>query len=233
MKLLDLFCGAGGSAVGYHRAGFDEIVGVDIEPQPNYPFEFHQADVTQLMFTDKGPPVDHFWSMINVSRFDLIHASPPCHDWSPLVSVTGVDGSRDLLVKTLDRLRAQLTPWVVENTMRAPLPNQATLDGRHGVVLCGTMFGLKVIRHRLFETSMPVSAPQHGSHAGEFYTPAGHGDPNWRQRDAQPHRAGAGYANRCRQAMGIDWMNRDELSQAIPPAYTEWIGSRFLEQVAV
>jgi DNA (cytosine-5)-methyltransferase 1 len=215
-RLLDLFSGAGGCSVGYARAGF-EVVGVDIEPHPDYPFEFHQGDAIEwleMLYDDPS----------FIAPFDAIHASPVCHDWSPLASVTGRDGSGDLLLQTLAKLPRLGMPWVVENVVGAPLPHQDDLFGRYGVELCGSMFGLKVLRHRLFEASFPITAPPHGSHVGEFYAPAGHGDPNWKRREANPHLSGKGYADRCREAMGIDWMNRDELAQAIPPAYTEHIG---------
>jgi len=216
-RILDLFCGAGGAAMGYYRAGFD-VVGVDIKPQPRYPFEFVQADALDVLHEVvlwPGPGFD----------YAAIHASPPCHDWSPLASVTGSDGTGELLGRTLDHLSHLALPWVVENTSRAPLTPTSDLFGRHGTMLCGTMFGLKVIRHRLFETSFPVPSMTCGSHVGEFYAPAGHGDPNWKRREANPHLSGPGYADRCREAMGIEWMNRDELAQAIPPAYTEWLGA--------
>lgn len=216
-RLLDLFCGAGGCTKGYQRAGF-YVVGVDIEPQPNYCGDhFVQADALEYLTRPEA------------SIFDAIHASPPCHDWSPLASVTGIDGTGALLVQTLELLPQTGRPWVVENVSNAPLPKQSDLFGRHGVVLCGTMFGLKVLRHRLFEASFPVTVPVHGSHTGEFYAPAGHGDPNSRRREANPHLRGKGYADRCREAMGVDWMSRDELAQAIPPAYTEWLGRQLLD----
>ena len=215
--------------MGYYRAGFD-VVGFDIEPQPNYPFEFVQADAIDVMLAwlYEGAAGGYL-----LSDFVAGHASPVCHDWSPLASVSGKDGSSRLLIETL-RLLPQLgLPWVVENTMGAPLAHQATLDGNHGVVLCGTMFGLRVLRHRLFEASFPLPALACGSHEGEFYTPAGHGDPNWRKREANPHARGPGYADRCRAAMDIDWMNRDELAQAIPPAYTQWLGGQLMAALEV
>jgi DNA (cytosine-5)-methyltransferase 1 len=221
-RLLDLFCGAGGSAMGYHRAGF-EVVGVDIAPQPRYPFEFHQADALEIL-ADLEILAVVGW----LAGFDAIHASPVCHDFSALVNVTGSNGTAELLTRTLQLLPATGLPWVVENVIGAPLPTQSDLFGRHGTVLCGTMFDLKVLRHRLFEASFPLVAPDHGSHDGEFYTPAGHGDPNWRHREAHPNLRGAGYHRRCSEAMGIDWMNRNELSQAIPPAYTEYISAQLM-----
>jgi hypothetical protein len=119
----------------------------------------------------------------------------------------------------------------VENVVGAPLADQSDLFGRHGVMLCGTNFDLQVIRHRIFETSFPLPAQQCAAHVGEFYSPAGHGDPNWKRREENPHLTGPGYADRCRKAMGIDWMNRDELAQAAPPAYSEWIGQHLLDHI--
>lgn len=226
--LLDVFSGAGGLAMGYHRAGF-RVVGVDIAPMPRFPFEFQQDDAIETLRRlvegkRQGP--------YRLEDFSAIHASPVCHDWSALASVSGTDGSAELLHQTLDLLPLTGLPWVVENVMGAPLVHQSTLFGQHGVMLCGTMFGLQVLRHRLFETSFSLPAPSaHGSHQGEFYSPAGHGDPNWKRRDANPHLTGPGYAGRCRKAMGIDWMNRDELAQAVPPAYSEWIGHQLLAVV--
>ena len=222
-RLLDLFCGAGGAAMGYSRAGF-EVVGVDIKPQPHYPFEFYQVDALDVL---------RCWNRTRYTAlmdegFAAIHASPPCQDHSSLASITGGNGTGWLLDATLKLLQDTGLSWVVENVVGAPLPNGSTLFGQHGVELCGTMFGLGVLRHRLFEASFSVAAPLHRPHVGTFYSPAGHGDPNWRHREEHPEMHGLGYADRCREAMGIDWMNRDELSQAIPPAYTEFIGSQLL-----
>jgi DNA (cytosine-5)-methyltransferase 1 len=226
--ILDVFSGAGGLAVGYHRAGFD-VVGVDLAPQPRFPFEFHQADaIATLRRLLNGERLGSY----RLGDFAAVHASPVCHDWSKLASVSGRDGSAELLHQTLDLLPLTGLPWVVENVVGAPLADQSDLFGRHGAMLCGTMFGLRVVRHRLFETSFPLPAPPPcGSHVGEFYSPAGHGDPNWKRRDANPHLSGPGYADRCRAAMGIDWMNRDELAQAVPPAYSEWVGAQLLAVV--
>lgn len=144
-RLLDLFSGAGGAAMGYARAGFD-VVGIDIEWQKHYPFQFRQGDAIEYLR----------WQIDHPGEFVAIHASPPCQDWSSLSSVSGLHGTADLLFQTLALLSETNLPWIVENVVGAPLPNQATLDGRHGVELCGTMFGLQVLRHRLFESNVPI-----------------------------------------------------------------------------
>jgi hypothetical protein len=136
VRLLDLFSGAGGAAVGYARAGF-EVVGVDIEPQPNYPFEFHQADALEFC-REHG------------HEFDAIHASPPCQAYTPLRAVHGKDYP-DMLAATREALEATGLPWVIENVPGAPINS--------GIFLCGTMFDLRVYRHRWFETPF-----MHGIH---------------------------------------------------------------------
>ncbi len=222
-RLLDTFCKAGGATKGYQRAGF-YVVGVDIEPQPNYcGDEFHQADAIELLRYGGD------W----LREFDAVHASPPCQDWSSLASVSGGNGTGWMLDATLAELESFPGPWVVENVEGAPLARAANLFGRYGAVLCGTMFGLQVLRHRLFESNVPLDAPEHPAHVGDFYSPAGHGDPNWRHRSSDPRFHGRGYHARCSEAMGIDWMNRDELSQAIPPAYTELVGRALLASLGV
>jgi DNA (cytosine-5)-methyltransferase 1 len=215
-RLLDLFCKAGGAAMGYYRAGFD-VVGVDIRPQPRYPFEFHQADA--LTF-----PLD---------GFDAIHASPPCQRYSsssaanrnaqPRLFVTrGAHRAKeypDLLGPTRERLVASGLPWVIENVPGAPMTAH--------VVLCGCMFdGLGVYRERWFETN-PVlyGLSLMHRHAETRICVAGNGTSSWyRQKTGIKNRS----VDAIRAAMGIDWMSRSELAQAIPPAYTEYIGRRLL-----
>ena len=202
-RLLDLFCGAGGAAMGYHRAGF-EVVGVDIKPQPHYPFEFHQADALTY-------PLD---------GFDVIHASPPCQRYS--VATVFHPGRQaqhpDLVGPVRERLIVAGVPWVIENVMGAPL--------RNPVMLCGTMFeGLRVYRHRNFEAHPPIYwPPPLGPHTHRAAEPGRHvPDHGWMTV--------AGHFSDVRaasEAMVIDWMSRDELRQAIPPAYTEWIGRQLL-----
>lgn len=207
--LLDLFCGAGGAAMGYHRAGF-EVVGVDINPQPNYPFEFHQFDA--LKFIERAWP----W----MAMVSAVHASPPCHDHSTLRSVAGVDGTGHLLAATRERLQVSGLPWVIENVPGAPM--------RTDYRLCGCMFGLSPLRReRWFETSwqgFDLRAPC--SHEGIAISVIGHG------MQGHEYRKGATYTQADRRrVMGIDWMNRDELAQAIPPAYTAYIGAQLLDAV--
>jgi DNA (cytosine-5)-methyltransferase 1 len=199
-RLLDLFCGAGGCSVGYHRAGFD-VVGIDINPQPNYPFEFHQGDAMTF-------PLD---------GFDAIHASPPCQAFTTARVIHGREHP-NLLTPTRERLREWGTTWVIENVPGAPM--------RPDMILCGSMFpelgsangGL--IRHRWFELGWGgfalVPSCQHSDttisvfgHGGHVY----HGVEDWRD------------------VMGIDWMTRDELAQAIPPAYTEFIGGYLMAEI--
>lgn len=208
--LLDLFCGAGGAAVGYHRAGFD-VIGVDIKPQPRYPFEFVQADA--MAFPLAG--------------FDAIHASPPCQDHSVMSGQQGIHGTGWMLAATRDRLAAGGAPWVIENVPGAPM--------RADFMLCGSMFGLRTRRHRRFELDLRVpillSVPPHSNRACRARRSV------TRQRIASLA-AGLNISVTGNVGstvgpltMGIDWMIGTELSQAIPPAYTEWIGRQLIEHV--
>jgi len=199
-RLLDLFCGAGGASMGYYQAGF-EIVGVDIKPQKHYPFEFHHANA--MTYPLEG--------------FDVIHASPPCQRYSKMTK-TRWRGREldhpDLIARLRDRLIRK--SYVIENVVGAPL-NQPLL-------LCGSMFGLGVRRHRLFETSfnIPQLACQHaqqGLVVGVYgHTGAG------ANRNRERNRNRKNGIHEWQQAMGIDWMTANEISQAIPPAYTKYIG---------
>lgn len=200
--LLDLFCGAGGASVGYHRAGFD-VVGVDINPQPNYPFEFYQSDA--LSFPTDG--------------FDVIHASPPCQAYSTTKTMHS-NSHPDLIGQVRHLLRGKI--YIIENVPGAPLNSP--------IVLCGEMFGLRVIRHRLFEISLPVTAPIHRKHVGRT-----HGMRHGKYPE-NPWYFGVygdgtdkGTTAQWKEAMEIDWMTRRELAQAIPPAYSEYIGQQLIE----
>lgn len=220
-RLLDLFCGAGGCSVGYHRAGF-EVVGVDINPQPRYPFEFIQGDALAIL--------KNFGQC-----FDVIHASPPCQRFSTGSRCRGDGGFShpDLLTPTLRAL--ELFPhWVVENVIGAPLSG-------HSALLCGLMFGLKVFRHRLFESSHLVFSPSHESHGERLIGKdgmecvVGHGGGTSRRMRARMKASGEVSNKRTWSAAmgGLNWMTRNEMSQAIPPAYTEYIGRQLMRHLGV
>ena len=224
MRLLDLFCGAGGAAVGYHRAGFTEIVGVDIAPQPRYPFAFVQASALE------------FLAGVKPGEYDLIHASPPCQGFSDMKWMPTAKAYPDLLTPCRDGLLRIGTRYVIENVEGAPIkvgpPN--LFSSICGVVLCGSMFDLvageyELRRHRLFESTswLPQPRCQHsgrgvigfyGDHARRRRRSAGGGDITGRERKLAL----------VRDLMGIDWMEWDEARQAIPPAYTEWIGLQLI-----
>lgn len=211
MILLDLFCGAGGAAVGYNRAGF-EVAGVDIKPQPRYPFEFIRADALEFV-------QDHS------HEFDAIHASPPCQGYSDMSNCRpGLAGQYERLVDDVRRvLAAAKLPWVIENVVGAPLAGASDLFGNHGVMLCGQMFGLSLYRHRVFETSFAIPQPRHPKHIIPA-SKAGH----WKPGTIISVCGNCAPIAIAREAMGIDWTNRDGLSEAIPPAYTEWIGRQLM-----
>jgi DNA (cytosine-5)-methyltransferase 1 len=217
-RLLDLFCGAGGAAMGYSRAGF-EVVGVDINPQPHYPFTFIQADVFDYLdrWTD---PLHQL-----ADGFDAIHASPPCQAYSTTKGLRQENVHPELVGPVRDLLRATGLPYVIENVVGAPLENP--------LMLCGSMFeGLRVYRHRLFECEPPIYWPPHACNHS-YAMPASKGE--YHTLDKQPFITAVGHnfqAASGRIAMQIDWMTRDEMAQAIPPAYTEWIGRQLLAAIA-
>jgi DNA (cytosine-5)-methyltransferase 1 len=205
VRLLDLYCGAGGAGVGYARAGF-EVIGVDLAAQPNYPYEFLRCDALE------------FLQLAGLRQtFDAIHASPPCQAYSRLRHARPDREWPDLLAPTRAALERCGLPWVIENVQGAPLKNGV-------VMLCGTAFGLDADgfehrRHRFFEATFPMLVPgcQHQLPSAPLY---GHSS----GKDFRD-RYGRGYGiEHKRAAMGIDWMNRDELAEAIPPAFTEYIG---------
>lgn len=214
MRLLDLFCGAGGAAVGYHRAGFTEIVGVDIKPQKRYPFTFVQGEALLYLAAHGG-------------GFDAIHASPPCQAYSVASNVHKKAGKvyPDLLRAMRLLCQAVGRPFVLENVALAPFEN-------HVVRLCGLMFNLPIFRHRGFECSSAVLAPEHPSHEGKrigegYYSIAGSAG-RWKSWGRIQRGVMKGTRAEWRKAMGIDWMTRHELTQAIPPAYTEFIGRQLI-----
>jgi DNA (cytosine-5)-methyltransferase 1 len=211
-RLLDLFCGAGGAAMGYHRAGFD-VVGVDIKPQPHYPFEFHQADA--LTYPLEG--------------FDAYHASPPCQPWTKMRKLNQAQGVardyRELVVPIRLKLQCSGRPYVIENVPGAPL--------RCPVILCGSFFGLPIRRHRLFELSfeawsVPCAHYNEVADKPPLHRLTGHS----RVVGCYGHGRGQGdNVASWSNALGITWMNRSEMAQAIPPTYTEYIGKYLMQAV--
>ena len=198
-KLLDLFCCQGGAGMGYHRAGF-KVTGVDLTSQPRYPFVFWRRDALDFL--------------ARYGRFfDAIHASPPCQAYTKAQKLQGNEHP-DLIGPTRDLLESLGKPYVIENVPGAPL--------RVDLELCGRSFGIGTYRHRIFESNVPLTALPHPDHDvpttkmgrppkdGEFMHVVG----NF-----------SGVA-KAREAMGIDWMTRDGLREAIPPAYTEYIGAQ-------
>lgn len=220
-RLLDLFSGAGGAAMGYYRAGF-EVVGVDIRPQPHYPFEFICADALELLNT--GLRTGMICGVWRLTDFDAIHASPPCQASSSLRAMWPDREYPELIPPTRSLLERVGLPYVIENVPGSSVARHPRLDGVWGVELCGSMFGLGTSnrylrRHRWFESTVPVRQPacSHKGLAGGVY---GHGGNSTKHRMLD--------AADASEAMGIDWMNRDEMAQAIPPAYTEYIGAQLI-----
>lgn len=216
-RLLDLFCGAGGAAVGYHRAGF-EIVGVDVKPQPRYPFEFFHEDAMRVL----DHLARHQCATTLGYNIHAIHASPPCQRYSAITVVRGVpDDHPDLLEPVRELLETIGLPWVMENVAGAPMAPHA--------VLCGSMFRLGVRRHRLFESSSALMHPE-CRHA-EQGTPLGvYGHPGGVE-NSRKDKGKKGSTAEWAAAMGIDWMTAAELAQAIPPPYTEHIGGFLMSEV--
>lgn len=204
MNALDLFCGAGGASMGLWRAGF-HVLGVDIKPQPNYPFPMWVQDALTTEIPD---------------HIDFVWASPPCQRYSrasrcrPGLAQT----YPDLVEPIRQKLVAWGGPYIIENVPGAPL--------RNPVMLCCAMFGKRMYRHRLFESNVPLTAPQHPKHIvrcskagwwkpGEYISVAGNCAP----------------IAMAREQMGIDWMTRAELVESIPPAFSEYLGRQVIEHV--
>ena len=201
--------------MGYHRAGF-EVVGVDIEEQSNYPFEFIQEDVMSL-------------SRRFLRSFDVIHASPPCQSYSDLANRNGNAHEWPRLVEPVrEILESTGKPYIIENVEGAPLLNS--------VVLCGTMFPmLRVIRHRLFESNMNFTVPAHGKHPLVFThdkRKRHYGKLDQNKSFVQVTGGGNCSIANAKDAMGIDWMTKAELNESIPPKYTEYLGRQIKRQLA-
>jgi len=196
VRLLDLFCGAGGAAMGYHRAGF-EVVGVDHMPQKHYPFEFHQVDA--FTFVEQ-----------HGHEFDVIHASPPCQAYSYARFFQKVKKEYpDLVGITREALLKIGRPFVIENVPLAPMEKH--------LLLCGSMFGERWHRHRIFESSEYFLNPDHSQHRSRGRYVKG--------------KIAISHMDDDMKEIGVDWMPRMDKRQAIPPAYTFWIGQRLMEQL--
>ena len=216
LRLLDLFCCAGGAGMGYARAGF-EVVGMDITPQPRYPLPFIQGDALNL-----DPKF--------IAAFDAVHASPPCQSYSDLAKRNRNAHEWPRLIEPVREMLIKYgLPYIIENVDGAPLIQP--------IILCGTMFkGLRVIRHRLFETNFPILTPPHGRHpiCHTFDKRKGqYGKTNEMRDFVSVNGGGNCSVAAARDAMGIDWMTKNELNEAIPPAYTQFIGEQLLAYMAV
>jgi len=222
-RLLDLFCGAGGAAMGYSRAGFD-VVGVDINPQPNYPFQFHQADAVDVLesIRDGG-----HW-LYEIGHPAAVHASPPCQAYSQTQRLHGVEHP-ELIAPVRRAIHSYGDmPYVIENVVGAPLVNP--------VVLCGSSFGLAVKRHRLFECDpFWLLAPpcQHPTEK-KYRTHARKDKGQW-SPFVHVYGTGGGAGKDIdlwRWAMDVPWMQtKAEIAEAIPPAYTQYIGEQLLAHI--
>ena len=188
--------------MGYYRAGFEDITGIDIKPMPRYPFKFIQADALEYL-------------VAHGAEYDVIHASPPCQAYSQARRLQGNREHPDFIAPTRVLLEQTGKPWIIENVVGAPI--------RVDLLLCGSMFGLGIIRHRIFESNIPMPLLVPTCHHENVYDPW-HG--NGRTAD------------KFREAMGIDWMpigggshKQGSIDEAIPPAYTEFIGKQILMKV--
>jgi DNA (cytosine-5)-methyltransferase 1 len=201
---LDLFCGAGGASMGLHEAGYN-VIGVDIVPQPNYPFPFRLGDALDA----------------DLSGFDFVWASPPCQNSSRMSGCRpGLSEQyAQLIPATRAKLKAWGGPYIIENVVGAPLENP--------VMLCGAMFGLKTYRHRIFESNVPLTVPPHPKHETPT-SKAGH----WKPGTLISVAGNCAPMAMAREAMGIDWTTRAELVEAIPPAFSEYLARQTLRVTA-
>jgi DNA (cytosine-5)-methyltransferase 1 len=217
VKLLDLFCCAGGAGAGYDRVGF-EVVGVDIDPQPNYPFEFHNADAIDFL-ARYG------------SEFDAIHASPPCQGYLNLGAVNRALGRAydhpDLIGVTRELLIATGKPWVIENV------EDARPSLRDPVRICGTGLGRPIRRHRLFESSIPLEGIpcDHGRYTEPRYWTSWRPNGEHRLSTVVQAYGNAGGREEWPAALGVDWMTAKEMTECIPPDYAAHIGAQLAAHI--
>jgi DNA (cytosine-5)-methyltransferase 1 len=224
-RLLDLFCCQGGAAMGYHRAGFD-VLGVDIEPQPLYPFPMVQADALEFLAT------------ADLSPFAAVHASPPCQKFTQMSARWRGNGGiadqhLDLLTPTLAALAGLRVPWVVENVVGAKRILQPTL------ALHGGMFDLGIHRPRLFRSNCLILAPKAAMTAEPIgvYGTAPDGRRLWTRQNGnmtgkRPIIRAAKSVEEARELMGMPWADWHGCKEAIPPVYTEFIGRQLMDALA-
>ena len=205
-RLLDVFCCQGGASRGYVDAGFD-VVGIDIEPQPRYPFSFVQQDALTFL-AEHG------------HEFDAIHASPPCQLYSLTHRINKSDFP-DLITPTRILLEQTGLPWVIENVV------EAAPEMHDPVMLCGSMFGIETYRHRLFESNMSLAVPAHPEHVART-TKMGRRPVDGEYMHIVGNFSGV---DRARGVMSMPWASRDGLREAIPPAYTEHIGTQLISHI--
>jgi DNA (cytosine-5)-methyltransferase 1 len=217
LKLLDLFCGGGGASMGYHQAGF-EVTGIDLKNQPDYPFTFIQKDAMQIL-----ADLDY------LNQFDVIHASPPCQVFTRARHLMKAQGNStnkpDLVEAVRDALRAWGGTYVIENVVGAPI---------QGIVLCGSSFGLKVRRHRIFESNKQLKSLHcdHKTQGNPIGVYGAMGDqPQGEDKATGKYVYGGTVAKTLiegQQAMGIDWLKWQQLKESIPPAYKKHRGKQLL-----
>ena len=205
VKLLDLFCGAGGASVGYHAAGF-EVTGIDLKHGKRYPFQYIKGNVLEYLNKDF------------LNQFDVIHASPPCQTHSITKHLRNAQGKStskiDLIPETRAALIASGKPYIIENVIGSPLINP--------VMLCGSAFGLKVRRHRIFESNMPLKGTT-CNHKAQGRPIGVYGS----MKDEIPNGGKTAESiEQARDAMGMPWAIWSELVEAIPPMYTEYLGKQ-------
>lgn len=227
LKAIDLYCKAGGASMGLYRAGF-EVTGVDIEPQKNYPFKFIQADALT----------------VDLSGFDFVWASPPCQAHTSLKGAAWdkksyVEKHPDLIPATRQKLQRSGLPYIIENVQGAPLFMPILLCGSHFNL--STKQGHQLRRHRLFESNFLIMSPGLCIHTtptigifGNKARDTGAEKRHYSQPKLSRGTPPSGILLTLRdaqEAMGIDWMNQKEMSQAIPPIYAEFLGKRIHEAI--
>ncbi len=211
MKLLDLFCCGGGAGMGYHRAGFT-VTGVDIKHQPRYPFDFVQGDALAYLEA-------------HGHEFDAIHASPPCQGYSHLTPEASKGNHEKLIPAVRELCRKIGKPYCIENVAGARKELEAP------TMLCGSMFGLRTQRHRFFETNFPLEAPGKCDHSEIplLVTTASKASRELRFKLGMKPKS----VENAPLAYGIDWLTFAELKEAIPPAYTQFIGEKMKASLGV